>query len=142
MFRMVNPTDPISQTEWAKQNAVTGVFPKPGRDKEGVVDDSVQPNVVSVHAKFYNANGFFGLTSYLSYAQKQLSYSRECVEKANSGIKNKLLFPWSDIDDSEVEAVGFIPHPFEFKIDQKRILDLLTGHTLYNESTVAIRELI
>jgi molecular chaperone HtpG len=51
-------------------------------------------------------------------------------------------FPWSGVDDSQVEAVGFIPSPFEFQIDQTKILDLLTGHTLYNDSSVAIRELV
>ena len=29
LFRFINPTDPVSQIEWIKQNCVTGVFPKP-----------------------------------------------------------------------------------------------------------------
>jgi histidine kinase/DNA gyrase B/HSP90-like ATPase len=142
MFRMINPTDPISQIEWTKQNAVRGVFPKPAVDKSGAVAAEVQPSVVAVYAKFDNENGFFGLTSYLSYAAKQLAYSYSAVQKANTTTVNKLDFPWRGIDDSSVEAVGFIPSPFEFRIDQARILDLLTGHTLYNDSSVAIRELV
>jgi hypothetical protein len=139
MFRMINPTDPISQAEWAKQNGVTGIFPKETLDKEGRVS---QPDTIAVYAKFDNENGFFGLTSYLAYAEKQLSYSYSCVQKANATISKKLEFPWRRIDDSNVEAVGFIPTPFEFQIDQTKILDLLTGHTLYNDSSVAIRELV
>ncbi|WP_160168995.1 ATP-binding protein [Bradyrhizobium sp. Ai1a-2] len=102
----------------------------------------MQSNTIAVYAKFDNENGFFGLTSYLSYAAKQLEYSYGAVQRANAATVNKLVFPWREIDDSEVEAVGFIPSPFEFHIDQARILDLLTGHTLYNDSSVAIRELV
>ena len=142
MFRMINPTDPISQIEWSKQNAVKGVFPKPAFDKSGIVNKDVQPDTVTVFAKFDNENGFFGLTSYLAYAAKQLAYSYSCVQNANLLTVNALEFPWRKIDDSEVKAVGFIPHPFEFQIDQTKILDLLTGHTLYNDSSVAIRELM
>lgn len=142
MFRMINPTDPISQIEWTKQNAVKGVFPKPVMDRNGVVDPNAPPHTVSVFAKFDNENGFFGLTSYLAYANAQIAETFAYVQKANAGITNKLDFPWREIDDSQVEAVGFIPSPFEFQIDQEKILDLLTGHTLYNDSSVAIRELV
>jgi molecular chaperone HtpG len=142
MFRMINPTDPISQIEWTKQNAVKGIFPTPAMDKNGAVNKDVQPDSVTVFAKFDNENGFFGLTSYLAYAAKQLFYSYSCVQKANLITANKVEFPWRGIDDSQVEAVGFIPNPFEFQIDQTKILDLLTGHTLYNDSSVALRELM
>jgi molecular chaperone HtpG len=139
MFRMISPTDPISQAEWAKQNGVKGIFPKEAIDKDGKPTES---DTISVYAKFDNENGFFGLTSYLAYAAKQLAYTYSCVQKANANTAKKLEFPWRKIDDSNVEAVGFIPTPFEFQIDQAKILDLLTGHTLYNDSSVAIRELV
>ena len=38
LFRLINPTDPISQREWAKQNAVTRVKAKLGLGKDGVPD--------------------------------------------------------------------------------------------------------
>jgi len=142
MFRMINPTDPISQIEWTKQNAVKGAFPKPALNKDREADKTLQSDTVSVFAKYDNENGFFGLTSYLAYADKQLAYAYECVQRSKASTANKLEFPWRTIDDSQVEAVGFIPSPFEFQIDQAKILDLLTGHTLYNDSSVAIRELV
>jgi len=142
LFRFINPTDPVSQIEWIKQNCVTGVFPKPARDKDGVVNADIQPDTIAVFAKFTNENGFFGLTSYLRYAEKQLAQSFGAVQKANNSIKNKYLFPWKRIDDSTVKAEEFTPNPFEFKLDQNKLLDLLTGHTLYNDSSIAIRELI
>ncbi|NPV24533.1 HD domain-containing protein [Bradyrhizobium aeschynomenes] len=142
MFRMINPTDPISQIEWTKQNAVKAVIPKPRIDRNGEVNPELQPDTISVYAKYDNENGFFGLTSYIAYAGQQLRYAFDCANKAKSQTAIKLDFPWNSIDDSQVEAVGFIPNPFEFQIDQAKILDLLTGHTLYNDSSVAIRELV
>lgn len=97
---------------------------------------------MSVFAKFDNENGFFGLTSYLKYAESQLIQSSHVIAKSNTKLENKYEFPWRKIDDSMVEAVGFIPTTFQFNIDQAKILDLLTGHTLYNDSSVAIRELV
>ena len=110
-------------------------------DGDGIATNQ-QPDTISVYAKFDNENGYFGLTSYLRYAQKELRKSHSLVEKSSAALTKKLQFPWKDIDDSSVEADGFIPSPFEFRIDQAKILDLLTGHTLYNDSSVAIRELI
>ena len=54
----------------------------------------------------------------------------------------KHSFPWRHIDTSRIEAKGFLAQPFQFQIDQARILDLLTGHTLYNDSGVVLRELL
>jgi molecular chaperone HtpG len=56
--------------------------------------------------------------------------------------RSRLVFPWRNIDDSNVETEGFLREAFEFTIDQAKILDLLTGHTLYNDSQVVIRELV
>jgi HSP90 family molecular chaperone len=46
------------------------------------------------------------------------------------------------IDETSIETEGFIRDTFEFTIDQARIQDLLTGHTLYNDSRVVLRELV
>jgi molecular chaperone HtpG len=51
-------------------------------------------------------------------------------------------FPWRYVDDSNVETRGFLSKQFEFTLDQSRILDLLTGHTLYNDTSVVLRELV
>lgn len=141
-FRFINPTDPISQLEWIKQNAVKRICPRPAFDLDGNATDDVLPDTISVYAKFKDQNGYFGLTSYLRYAQSQITESFDVVQKANKQITKKYLFPWRQVDDSKVEADGFIPTPFQFKIDHERILDLLTGHTLYNDSSVAIREIV
>ena len=142
MFRLINPTDPISQIEWIKQSCVTGVFVKDIKDSDGHVIADAQSDTVSVFAKYDNENGFFGLTSYLQYAQSQILASHAAIKKAHPGTNEKYQFPWKVIDDSDVEADGFDPRPYQFRLDQSKILDLLTGHTLYNDSSIAIRELV
>lgn len=141
-FRIINPTDPISQSEWAKQKAVRRVSPKVNRNKEGVLDETIPRDTIDVYAYFENEDGFFGLTSYLKYAAEQIKMSYDHVYQVNKQGVNKYIFPWKHIDDTNIETKGFIRHAFEFQIDQIKILDLLTGHTLYNDTNVVLRELI
>lgn len=141
-FKTINPTDPLSQQEWAKQLAVKRVRPKPGLNEEGMPDESIPKDTVEVYAYFTNEAGFFGLTSYLVYAANELRQSHEWVANAKKQSAAKHEFPWRRIDDSHIEAEGFERESFEFTIDQAKILDLLTGHTLYNDTRVVIRELV
>lgn len=141
-FRVFNPSDPISQNEWAKQAAVRAVVPLKGVDKDGVPSDSATQDTIGVHATFTDENGFFGLTSYLKYAADQLRKSYEWVQRSNTNQGTKYYFPWRVIDTTRVEARGFLTEPFQFTIDQEKVLDLLTGHTLYNDTNVVLRELV
>ncbi|HLL47282.1 MAG TPA: hypothetical protein VK399_11275, partial [Longimicrobiaceae bacterium] len=141
-FRVINPSDPKSQTEWAKQMAVRSVRPQLGIGSDGLPSKLAERTIVEVHASFTNAEGFFGLTSYLGYCTQQLKKSHEWVESSKKLGQPDFDFPWRGIDDSHVEASGFIPHPFSFELDQAKILDLLTGHTLYNDTGVVLRELV
>ena len=85
---------------------------------------------------------FFGLTSYLNYAREQISKSREWIETTRRRNLARHEFPWRWIDETNVEAEGFLRETFEFSLDQARILELLTGHTLYNDTRVVLRELV
>jgi len=141
-FRLVNPTDTISVEEWHKQMAVVSVRSKVAVDKEGHADQSLPRDTIEFHASFKDSDGFFALTSYLQYVRDQL---RKCHEWAKIGQKRIGLpyeFPWRYVDDSNVETHGFLSKQFEFTLDQARILDLLTGHTLYNDTSVVLRELV
>lgn len=142
IFRLINPTDPLSQEEWAKQMAVKRVKQKLGLDREGNPDERAPRDTIEVYARFFKEDGFFGLTSYLTYATNQLRKTYDWVKTANklSGVLHE--FPWRHIDESNIEAEGFIRETFEFTFDQPKILDLLTGHTLYNDTNVVIRELV
>ena len=141
-FRTVNPSDPISQQEWAKQMAVKRVRPKWGVNEEGQLEESAPRDTVEVHAYFTKEDGFFGLTSYLGYAAEQLKKSNEWISQTLKQRLSTHEFPWRRIDDSNIETEGFIRDGFEFTIDQAKILDLLTGHTLYNDTNIVLRELV
>jgi hypothetical protein len=49
VFQLINPTDPISQTEWAKQMAVTRVRSKVGKNRDGDPDEKVSRDTIEVH---------------------------------------------------------------------------------------------
>jgi len=121
---------------------VTRVRSQIGRDRENNPNENADRDTIEVHSYFTQENGFFGLTSYLSYAQDQIEKSYGWVKEANKrqGVSHK--FPWRYIDDSNIETEGFLPNKYEFTIDQAKILDLLTGHTLYNDTSVVLRELV
>lgn len=141
-YRIINPTDPISQEEWAKQIAVTRVGSQVGLDRDGKPDANAPRDTIEVYAYFTEENGYFGLTSYLTYAEKQLSKTHEWVTFARKSHWLSYEFPWTHIDQNNIETEGFLRSTFKFTIDQPNILDLLTGHTLYNNTDIVLRELV
>jgi molecular chaperone HtpG len=141
-FRVINPSDPISQREWAKQASVQRVRPQAPTIDEDKPDIIKIQDTIEVHALFNDAEDFFGLTSYLTYADNQLRKSSDWASTSQRTERVKHEFPWRHIDTSHIEAVGFLPSAFSFELDQARVLDLLTGHTLYNDTGVVLRELV
>jgi molecular chaperone HtpG len=141
-YRLINPVDPISQDEWAKQNAVTAIRPKYKTDKDGKVVMSIQSDTLEVIAFFEKEDGYFGLIAYLNYARNELANNHRFNTMAVEKLPLQYEYPWKFIDDSGIEAKDFEKKQFEFTLDQTKILDLLVGHTLYNNQAVVIRELI
>ncbi|MFF8372804.1 ATP-binding protein [Streptomyces lydicus] len=141
-FRILNPADPLSQVEWAKQMAVRAVKPLWGLDDDGNRSETAPRDTIAVYAKFTDGDGFFGLTSYLRYAGRQLRKSYEWIQRSNLANGLNYQFPWKHVDTSRIEAKGFLAETFKFSLDQAKVLDLLTGHTLYNDSNVVLRELL
>ena len=141
LFQVINPTDPVSQIEWQKQNAVRSVRKKAGVDREGKASSTALSDTIEVHARFKESDGFFGLTSYLTFAERELQATYASINKSAHLLATPPLFPWRYIDAGGVEADGFLTESFGFSLDQQKILDLLTGHTLYNDTTVVLREL-
>jgi molecular chaperone HtpG len=141
LLQLISPSNPTSQVEWQKQEAVRDVRPSPRIDGEGNVSSLGTSNAIEVYATFKQPNGFFGLTSYLQYASKEIAASYALVTKSRREVEKSYEFPWEYIDDRGIKADGFMTRSFQFNLDQRKILDLLTGHTLYNNSTVVLREL-
>jgi len=140
-YLLINPTDPISQDEWAKQSSVKTVRRQDKKNKEGNIDKSIPSDTFEVLAYFENDDGFFGLISYLNYANKELKENYKYNELANKRFGTNYRYPWRNIDDSQIVTKDFERKQLEFVLDQNKILDLLVGHTLYNDSSVVLREL-
>jgi molecular chaperone HtpG len=47
MFKTINPSDPLSQREWAKQMAVRSVRAQPAKDSEGKVDENLPQDTLA-----------------------------------------------------------------------------------------------
>jgi molecular chaperone HtpG len=141
LFRIINPTDPISQREWAKQNAVRRVMPRLGLNEEGVPDDKAPKDTIEIHATFTEENGFFGLTSFLSYVAQELRKCHDWTETSRKAKGSKYSFVWRRVAEDQIETEGFLRKTYSFDLDQYKILDLLIGHTLYNDTGVVLREL-
>lgn len=144
--RMINVSNPFSVVEWEKQKAVRAVQPKAKRDEEENINEELEKDTIEITAYFQGAEtaeAYFGLSSYLQYTRKELQRCNEIVEKSQKkegAIEYK--FPWRDIDESRITVIGFETKKLQFTIAQENILQLLVGHTLYNDSSVVVRELV
>lgn len=145
-FRVINPTDSISVIEWQKQRAVQAVAPKEPRDKDGKINRALPKDTIEVTAYFDKpdqAEAFFGLNAYINMMRKEIQRCYRWIQLAieHEGT-DQYCYPWQYVDDDKIETIGFEPHKLFFTVDQDSILQLLVGHTLYNDSSVVIRELV
>ncbi len=135
LYKLIDPSNPKSQEEWAKQAGVRAIKPK--APQGGAESDTIE-----VHASFDSERAYFGLLAYLQqFAAKEVG---RCNDWAGQAQKKgaSYHFPWKLVDWSQVEPRGFEGRSYSFRLDQEKILNLLTGHTLYNDSRVAIREVL
>jgi len=142
-YRIISPQNDISIVEWAKQKAVRSVDIHYEKDDNNKVDRSISPHSFEIQAKFTDDKGYFSFKSFLDrWAIPELKRCHDWCEESRLMYSNDYLFPWTDIETSRILAEGFSKSKLRFEIDQQNILRLLTGHTLYNDSTVVLRELI
>jgi len=141
-YRLIAPNHPFSIQEWKKQQGVISISSLPGRNALNEVDEHLPRTTIGVTARFSEPEVFFSFTQYLDYVRKQLQQTYKWSELAKRREGARLEFAWQNVDDSRVEIVGYLRHDSRFTLDQDRILSLLTGHTLYNDSAVAIREVL
>ena len=142
--KLLDISNPISILEWEKQQAVTSVCPQSKRNSEGNIDETIVKDTIEIHAYFSGADtaeAFFGLSSYLQYVKKELEVCHKITQIAKRQENAHHEFPWKNIDESNIETEGFEAKKLEFTIAQDNILKLLVGHTLYNDSSVVVREL-
>lgn len=142
--KLLDVSNPVSILEWEKQQAVKAIAPQSKRDGEGNIDDTIEKDTIEITAYFSGsdtADAYFGLSSYLQYVKKELSVCNKIAKKAKKQEGSKYDFPWKNIDESNITTEGFEAKKLEFTIEQDNILKLLVGHTLYNDSSVVVREL-
>lgn len=142
-YRIISPKNEISIVEWAKQRAVRSVDIHLEKDENGHVDRTISPHSFEIQARFNDDKGYFSFKSFLDeWAIPELKRCHEWCEGSRTVYSTDYKFPWTDIDTSRIQAEGFSKSKLRFEIDQQNILRLLTGHTLYNDSTVVLRELV
>jgi molecular chaperone HtpG len=138
MYQLVPLSDPKAVEEWGKQRGVFAVRPK-GRALDEQDPDTA---VVQISADFSEEQPLLALQEYLAYADQQLKQSKRWADKSQlEEDARRYSFPWHTIK-GDVRLEGVPPHPLNFELDRGRLLNLLVGHTIYNDPTVAIRELL
>jgi hypothetical protein len=145
-YHLINPSDPKSILEWQKQMGVKAVSPKSKKNPDGIIDVDLQPDTIEITAYFdkaEKAEAYFGLISYLSYVRSELKKNYDIAKKAAKTLGTANYdYPWLYVDDENVEVKDFEKKQLQFSLDQNSILQLLVGHTLYNDASVVLRELI
>ncbi len=144
-YRLISPNDPKSIVEWRKQMAVRAVDTTSSQMCKKNPNEEVVKDTITVTAYFGDMNeaeAYFGLIAYLKFAREQLISDSKIIAESEKKIASEHYhFPWKYIDDKDIETKGFEKKHFQFTLDQEAILHLLVGHTLYNDSSVVLREL-
>jgi hypothetical protein len=137
-YEAIKFSDPKSVDEWNKQRGTFAVGCKSRR----LVLTNPETAVVVINADFTEERPLFALQEYIAYADSEIRQSRRWAEKTQGTEDGKdYYFPWQQVD-GDVRLEGVPPQPLKFELDRGRLLDLLVGHTIYNDPTVAIRELL
>jgi molecular chaperone HtpG len=138
MYKTIRFSDPKSVEEWGKQ---LGTFSVGSKGRKLIETDSSSA-VIVVNADFTEERPLFALQEYIAYADSEINQSNRWAEKSRELPDGKgYSFPWHNVD-GDVRLEGVPPQSMRFELDRGQLLDLLVGHTIYNEPTVAIRELL
>jgi molecular chaperone HtpG len=138
MYKTIKLSDPKGVDEWDKQKDTFAVR-HAGR---AFVTDDESTHVITIGADFTEERPFFALTEYLSWADIEIKQTKRWSDqsRAEADAKN-FWFPWKEIR-GDLRVEGNEPQQMRFEFDRGRLLDLLVGHAIYNDATVAIRELL
>jgi hypothetical protein len=138
IYQTIKFSDPKSVEEWGKQVGTFAVGPK-GRS---LIESDPESAVIVINADFTEERPLFSLQEYIAYADSEIKQSKRWVETSKESPDAKdFSFPWHRVD-GDVRLEGVPPQPMRFEMDRGQLLDLLVGHTIYNEPTVAVRELL
>ncbi|AMM84225.1 hypothetical protein AZF01_07525 [Martelella sp. AD-3] len=137
-FSIISPSNPISHLHWMKEMGVRRVE---GETVPAKAPDERDAHVIKIYGRFEEAEPFFALQNHLKFAGSELLRCVKWSSNSKSGAQH-YQFLWDRIDGTEIETYGFEREQFSFQIDREKILNLLVGHTLYNDTRVVLRELV
>lgn len=138
MYKIIRFSDPKSVDAWKQQRGTFSVYMKNREFSETDLDS----HVIIISADFKEEKPFFSLTEYVAYANDQMIQTKRWADNSQKDPDGKYyLFPWQAVK-GDIRVEGNVPHQMNFELDRGRLLDLLVGHTIYNDPKVAIRELL
>jgi hypothetical protein len=138
MYKTINLSDPKGVDEWDKQKDTFAVR-HAGRAFKA---EEEATHVITVSADFTEERPFFALTEYIAWADTEIKQTKRWSDQSrNQKDAANFWFPWQAIQ-GDLRVEGNEPQQMRFEFDRGRLLDLLVGHAIYNDATVAIRELL
>jgi molecular chaperone HtpG len=138
MYKTISFTDLKSINEWEKQR---GIFALSMMTRIFNETDT-ESHYIKVSADFTEERPFFALTEYIAWANDQVAQTKRWADKGQAEPNGQnYSFPWLGIT-SDIRVEGNSPKQMKFELDRGKLLNLLVGHTIYNDPTVAIRELL
>jgi molecular chaperone HtpG len=138
MYGIIKFTDPKGVDEWDKQRSTFAVR-HAGREFDP--NDATTHDIV-ISADFTEEKPFFALTEYLAWADNEIKQTKRWGDLAAAEkFTTDFIFPWRSVR-GDLRVEGNEPKRMRFEFDRGRLLDLLVGHAIYNDATVAVRELL
>jgi hypothetical protein len=138
MYKLISFSDPKGVEEWDKQKDAFAV-----RHAGRVFDPKDEKtHYITVSADFTEERPFFALTEYIAWADGEIKQTKRWSDQSKEEKDGaEFWFPWDSIR-GDLRVEGNQPLQMRFDFDRGRLLDLLVGHAIYNDATVAIRELL
>lgn len=138
MFQTIRLSDPKGVSEWDRQRGTFAALAK----KRKVDPNDFDSCIIQISANFTDEAPLFALQEYITYANNQINQSKRWIDKSKQDSDGEDYdYPWHSVK-GDVRLEGVPPSPLKFELDRGRLLNLLVGHTIYNDATVAIRELL
>ena len=124
----INPRNPTSKEEWEKHLSVPGV---------GITEEKIKINATCKSSKYQG-----GLLEFLRKVENEREDFIRLLKDNPPEISDKYYLNLKEVEQN-IETDGtYIYNDFKFSLDNDKIFNLFMGTSLYNDKTVALRELL
>lgn len=138
MYQIINISDPLGIDEWDKQ---LGTFSVRHQARKFNESDTINHKIV-ISADFKEERPFFSMSEYIIWANNEINNCKRWADKSREKKDAAdYFFPWTEIIP-DIRVENNEPNTLKFELDRGKLLDLLVGHTIYNDPTVVVRELL